>query len=98
MAAIKETPTAFLSAEDLAELAEARTRALRHFVQVVLAQPTFKPIGLPTTKPMQQVTAVEARRQLQAQRRKRALALVEAERIKKRKVASQFEIFLIFFS
>uniref|UniRef100_A0A5K3EYX1 PUM-HD domain-containing protein n=4 Tax=Mesocestoides corti TaxID=53468 RepID=A0A5K3EYX1_MESCO len=73
------------TAADLEELARLREAALRKFVTAVLAGPDFKPVGL---KPLSRdsVASAEARRHLQAQRRKRALAIAESEGIKKRKV------------
>ncbi|VDD81647.1 unnamed protein product [Mesocestoides corti] len=75
------------TAADLEELARLREAALRKFVTAVLAGPDFKPVGL---KPLSRdsVASAEARRHLQAQRRKRALAIAESEGIKKRKVVS----------
>ncbi len=74
--------TSPLSAADLEELSQLRAAALRAFVQAVLAAGEFKPTGLKT----QSASSVEAKRSLQAQRRKRALAIAESEGVKKRKV------------
>lgn len=82
-----DAKSSLLTPEDLAELEQARSRALRHFVTTVLAQPNFQPIGLPTHSPHGSSSA-EAKRMLQTQRRKRALAIAEAEGVKKRKVVS----------
>lgn len=87
LAAIDAKSSSLLTPEDLAELEQARSRALRHFVTTVLAQPNFQPIGLPTHSPHGSSSA-EAKRMLQTQRRKRALAIAEAEGVKKRKVVS----------
>ncbi|EUB56227.1 RING finger protein unkempt [Echinococcus granulosus] len=85
LVAIDTKSSSLLTPEDLAVLRQARTRALRHFVTTVLAQPNFQPIGIPTP-PSHFSASVEAKRMLQTQRRKRALAIAEAEGVKKRKV------------
>ncbi|VDM33121.1 unnamed protein product [Hydatigera taeniaeformis] len=85
LAAAEAKSPSFLTQEDLAELGQARTRALRHFVASVLAHPNFQPVGLPT-HPSHGSASAEAKRMLQMQRRKRALAIAMAEGVKKRKV------------
>lgn len=80
--------------EDMKTIEGARTLALTHFVKVVLALPDFQPIGIPTKKTFQ---SAEGKRLLQAQRRKRALAVALNEGVKKRKIVGLvFSVILSF--
>ncbi|VUZ44153.1 unnamed protein product [Hymenolepis diminuta] len=72
-----------LTPDDLELIEKDRNRAMKHFVEVVLALPDFQPIGVPTKKTSQ---SAEDRRLLQSQRRKRALAAALSEGVKKRKI------------
>nr|CDS25823.1 pumilio domain containing protein [Hymenolepis microstoma] len=82
----EEKCNSILTAEELKLIENYRTRAVRHFVEVVLALPDFQPIGVSTKKMFQ---SAEGKRILQAQRRKRALAAALNEGVKKRKTNVQ---------
>ncbi|VDN98037.1 unnamed protein product [Rodentolepis nana] len=82
----EEKCNSILTAEELKLIENYRTRAIKHFVEVVLALPDFQPIGIPTKKTFQ---SAEGKRILQAQRRKRALAAALSEGVKKRKIDVQ---------
>ncbi|KAM7534754.1 hypothetical protein Aperf_G00000118418 [Anoplocephala perfoliata] len=75
--------SSIITPKDLKTIEDARTLALTHFIKTVLALPDFQPIGVPTKKTFQ---SVEGKRLLQAQRRKRALAVALNEGVKKRKI------------
>uniref|UniRef100_A0A0X3PV35 PUM-HD domain-containing protein n=1 Tax=Schistocephalus solidus TaxID=70667 RepID=A0A0X3PV35_SCHSO len=72
-----------LSTSDFEELQTLRLGALRSLVEQVLATP-FHPVGI--TCPSKSKMSAEERREVQQQRRKRALAIAESESLKKRKV------------
>ncbi|BHF77403.1 hypothetical protein SprV_0602050800 [Sparganum proliferum] len=72
-----------LPSSDFKEIQTLRLAALRSLVEQVLATP-FHPVGI--SCPSKSTMSVEARREIQQQRRKRALAIAESESLKKRKV------------
>ncbi|KAL7056655.1 hypothetical protein AAHC03_021201 [Spirometra sp. Aus1] len=72
-----------LPSSDFKEIQTLRLAALRSLVEQVLATP-FHPVGI--SCPSKSTMSVEARREIQQQRRKRALAIAESESLKKRRV------------
>lgn len=86
-----EKSNPILTPDDLKLIEKDRNRAMKHFVEVVLALPDFQPIGVATKKTFQ---SAENKRLLQSQRRKRALAAALSEGVKKRKIVSPLAVYL----